>query len=81
MTTKLKCEHLHCKRRALERFGLALNHKDLAIMARMIQDHKGDFIKRRSCRITLWKLNYKDMEMTAVYDKNRKSVVTVMKGA
>lgn len=79
MLTKLKSERLHCKKRAFERFGLSLNHKDLAIMAKMIQDLKGEFLRRRSCRVTLWKLNYKDTEMVCVYDKNRKNIITVFK--
>jgi len=79
MTTKLKCERLHCKRRALERFGLSLNHKDMAEMAKMIQSGKAEFIRKRTNRVTLWKITYRDNLMTVVYDNKRHSVVSVFK--
>jgi hypothetical protein len=78
--TKLSCERLHCKRRALERFGLRLNRKDLINMVTLIKRGEGKFLKRRSNRVTLWKINYKDNDMIAVYDKLRNNIITVMKG-
>lgn len=77
MTTKLKCERLHCKRRALERFNLSLNHKDMAEMAKLIQTQKAEFIRKRSNRITLWRMNYRGNEMTVVYDNKRHAVVSM----
>lgn len=77
MTTKLKCERLHCKQRAKERFGLSLNHKDFAIMAKLIQSNKAEFIRKRTNRITLWKLTYKDNGMTVVYDNKRHQIVSI----
>lgn len=79
MTTKLKCERLHCKRRAMERFNLALNHKDMAEMVKLIQTQKAVFIRKRTNRITLWRLNYRDNEMMIVYDNKRHQIVSVFR--
>ena len=77
--TKAMINRKHAKKRLTERYGLELNHTDLREITRIIQESSGDFaIGRVSHSRTKHLINYKDMEILVVYDKNQKTIVTAL---
>jgi len=43
-----------------------------------IQQGDGEFIKKQSNRVSLWKMDIAGQEATVVYDKMRKTIVSVI---
>ena len=74
---KKKASTVHLKRRFYERYNLEITNQDIKEMVRKIQNQQAEFIERQSNRITIWKLQFRDKDYTIVYDKVRKSIVTV----
>ncbi len=72
---KARCQSIHAKRRANERFGINLNSEQLV---KEIQDQKLTFLTRQSNRVTLWRKKEDDLDIVVVYDSNTKEIVTVM---
>ena len=62
-------------RRAAERLGFLLDY-NRAIDD--IQNKNGQFVKKQSNRVTVWKLEQGGKEFYACYDKERKSIATVL---
>lgn len=75
---KTKSQRLHAKRRALERYGISLNRKRYREIVADIQAGRGEFIERRSHRISVWKVKIAGELVRVVYDKIRKTIVTVL---
>jgi hypothetical protein len=75
MASKAKAQKRHALHRSVERFGVAFDF-DEAI--RKIQAGKAQFVRRQSLRVTMWKVEMAGKEVIAVYDKQRKTIVTVM---
>ena len=75
--TKSKCQEMHAKKRAFQRFGMYLNTETLI---KEIQENKLQFIESQSNRVTVWrKIDKEDeLDIVIIYDKKRKQVVTVM---
>ena len=48
-------------------------------MIEQIQKGKAEFIKRSSLSRAIFRIKYEDKFMKVVYDKNNKTIVTVMK--
>jgi hypothetical protein len=67
----------HARNRALERFGLTLSNRDLKAIEQMIREGKSTFFRRTSWNRTVHEVIYNGMNLKAVYDKNRKCLVTV----
>lgn len=65
----------HAKRRAFERYGIVLNMNEAV---KQIQSGKGDFLERRSNRITVWLVQQQNKEIRVVYDKLRHVIVTCL---
>ena len=76
--SKAKSLILHAKRRASERYGLALSNDDLDKIVRLIQNHGAKFIRRQSGMITLWEVSFMEKKLQVVYDKQRSQVVTFL---
>lgn len=68
----------HAKKRAEERYGLTLNHKDRAEIVNMIQKNEAEFVGKQSNNRTLWRVSYQDQSLNVVYDKARNSMCTVL---
>ena len=75
---KTKCQRAHAKRRANQRYGLSLNRDKLNAMVRLIQEGKCTFIERQSNRVTVFSLLFEGLTFPVVYDKQRKTIVTVL---
>jgi len=73
--SKAKCQEIHAKRRALERFGIDLNTEELV---QEIQQQKLQFLEKQSNRVALFYKLLENIPIVLVYDKMRKQIVTVM---
>lgn len=77
--SKYSSQKAHARRRWMERVGDRLNKADYRRIANQIRFNKNvTFFKRQSNNITLWKIDIKHNNFIAVYDKKRKSVITIM---
>lgn len=76
--TKTESERIHTKRRALERFGITLTTLDIKRIVKNIQDSKYEFLCRDSHRVSKWKVDLNGQTVCAVYDRDRKNLITVM---
>ncbi len=73
--SKAKALKIHTTRRVHQRYGLNVNVHDLA---RLIQERRGTFVKRRSHRVTIWDVEYKGEILRVVYDKKRGLPITAL---
>ena len=65
----------HTKKRAAERFGMAVNIDELS---KLIQENRGIFVERQSLRVTVWDVEYNGTVLRVVYDKKRGMPVTIL---
>jgi hypothetical protein len=77
--TKAQSERIHTKRRAAQRFGLRLTREDLNGLVAQIQRNSpsATFLERQSVSKSLWEVDLRGQRAVAVYDKKRKTIVTV----
>lgn len=76
--SKISNERYHAKKRAKERFDLSLNRHDLNRIILMIQSGDATFFDRQSNNRTRWIINLDGNEALAVYDKQRKQIITFL---
>lgn len=77
---KSKCEILHAKKRAEQRFDKHFNKKEMLEISRIcIGANSSKFISRISNRLTLRSIVFREEFFPVVYDKERKRVVTFLK--
>ena len=75
--SKRKAQRRHAKRRARERLGIRL-HDDLLIkMVRRIQAGEMEFHSRQSNRVSRYMDRIDGEHVLVVYDRHRKTIVTV----
>lgn len=68
----------HTKRRAKERYGLHLKEEDIKNIVNLIQKQKAEYILTESLRVTWWIVHYLGKELKVLYDKKRKTLITVL---
>jgi hypothetical protein len=73
-----KAVRIHAKRRLGERFGVSANRNVIQGVVRQIQSGTAVFACRQSVRKTCWKVLVDGKPMIAVYDKERKTVLTFL---
>ena len=75
--SKSKCQEIHAKKRAYQRFGIDL---DTELLVKDIQYNKLQFIEKQSNRVTVWRKIDKEeqLDIVVLYDKLRKQIITVM---
>jgi hypothetical protein len=76
--TKAKNQKRHAKRRAFERYALDLHQDAQASIVRAIQGGEARFLRRQSWRVTLWEVEHDGQRLPVVYDRKRKTIVTVL---
>lgn len=76
--SKTQAQRAHSKRRAHQRFGLAINRKHLRQLCDDIQAGRATLVERQSLRVSLWLVKLNDVPMVAAYDRNRKTIATLM---
>lgn len=75
---KAKSQKKHAKRRFYERFGLLIEENDLNHIRNKIQEGDGELVEKQSNRVSKWRVPFKDSIFTVIYDKMRKTIVTVL---
>ncbi len=73
-----KSRNQHSKERALERYGLKLNHSDIQKAIAKISGKKAVFIRRRSWRVGEWVVEVRGESLRVLYDKNHHCLATVL---
>jgi esterase/lipase len=76
--SKRVCQRKHFKRRINERFGIEINRKDQEEIVEKIKKKEAEIIYKQSNRVVHYLMEYKGNKMVMVYDKNRKSLITVL---
>tara|TARA_Y100000034_G_scaffold91156_1_gene109940 strand:+ start:1008 stop:1268 length:261 start_codon:yes stop_codon:yes gene_type:complete len=77
--SKTKAQRIHAKKRFVERYGLDFTRHVRREFCRRIQkQEKARFIERQSTRVSVWDVEYEEKIYRVVYDKIRKSIVTVL---
>lgn len=77
--SKSKCNELHARRRAAERFGLNISQRQYEEMNRICS--RGDyvcFLERQSNTRSKAVIMYREEYIPVIYDRNRKQVITVL---
>ncbi|MBI2048059.1 MAG: hypothetical protein HYT27_02875 [Parcubacteria group bacterium] len=82
---KKKGQIRHAQKRARERHGLHLDENDLVTLANRIRKQnlpqhkeKAVFVKRKTNRISMWFVWHKNQWLPVAYDKERKSIATIL---
>lgn len=73
--SKAKAQRKHARKRSYQRLGFVFDEKQ-AIAD--IKSQKAEFIEKQSNRVSVWKMEQDGTEFYAIYDKSRKTIVTVM---
>ena len=69
----------HVIRRFAERFNVLITPDDIsAIIKNQIQNQQAKFVFKQSLRTTVWEIIFQGRFFLVVYDKIRKSLVTVL---
>jgi len=76
--SKRKNQTVHFKRRFLERYGVDPNHADRLQMIAQIQKGHSRLISAQSLRVSIHAIWFNGKRYPVVYDKIRKSLVTVL---
>lgn len=78
LASKQNNQGFHALKRARERYGLQLTHKDLRNIVRKIQAGKSTCIQKRSLRETTHALSYQGTPIVVGYDKVRQTICTFL---
>jgi hypothetical protein len=68
----------HTKDRSSLRYEVVLTNADLKILVQKIKAGKGEFVEKQTNRVTKWKIIYKDLLWSLVYDKERHTIITCL---
>lgn len=73
---KSKSQKTHALNRAKQRVGWGTSQQEIDDCIRQIISGEAKFYERQSNRVTKWWVTIDGKEVIAVYDKNRKTIVT-----
>lgn len=76
--TKEDCQVRHAKLRALERYDIRLTDHEYKNLCHMIQIGSSKIIEKQSNRATVHLIEWNNIKMKVVYDKERKTIVTFL---
>jgi len=77
--SKTEDQTRHVIRRFAERFNILITPDDIsAIIKNQIQNQTAKFVFKQSLRTTVWEILFQGRFFLVVYDKIRKSLVTVL---
>lgn len=79
-------DETHCLMRLKERFGIELSHDEYRRLvnclkspgARTYDDVKYSYVSKSSNTRSIYRMNYKEIEFYAVYNRSSKSIITVL---
>lgn len=75
---KKRALRIHAKRRALDRYGVALNRFQLKDLVDCIKEGNGRYIKHHSKRVSEWELKYEGKTFRVLYDTSRHEIITFL---
>lgn len=75
---KKLAQRKHAKRRALERYDLALNRDDLRAWVKQIQEGQARKLEQQSLRVGKYVITHQGQEVVVIYDRHRKTIVTCL---
>ncbi|TRZ50073.1 MAG: hypothetical protein D4S01_07380 [Dehalococcoidia bacterium] len=75
---KARAHFKHTARRIQERFGVFMGPVLYSQLIKEIQTGVAQFIEKRSNRLSLFRTMYENQSLVLVYDKLRKTIVTVL---
>ena len=78
--SKRKDQQRHARNRAMERLGLNIGANSQDEIVRMIQQGECTFVRKDSNRVSVFDVEFKQETLRVVYDKQRKSLATIMTG-
>jgi hypothetical protein len=76
--SKAEKQRRHARRRAFERYALDLHQDAQASIVRAIEGGEARFISRQSQRVSVWEVKHEGRRLPVVYDRKRKTIVTVL---
>ena len=74
---KKKKFRTHTKVRLQERYNVNFNHEDSKILKGLIRAGKSEIVKVYSNARKVHKVNYKEMDILVLYNKNLQEIATV----
>ncbi|MDO8640845.1 MAG: hypothetical protein Q7R33_04825 [Nitrosarchaeum sp.] len=77
-TSKLYAQHVHFQRRMIERQGTFLDPQSVIAIIRKIQSGESLHLRTQSNRVTIKGVKHNEKWFVVVYDKLRKSLVTIL---
>lgn len=75
---KIHAQRIHSKDRAMERYGIELNRHDLRNIADIVKNKRAFWIADKTNRISIYKVEYKTVEMWIAYDNNSLQVASFL---
>jgi len=75
---KTKDMKRHFRVRCLQRLGENVSETEMLEIVDLIQKQEGTFVETQSHRISVWDVLFRSKTIRVIYDKTRKSVVTVL---
>jgi hypothetical protein len=73
---KADTQRKHAMRRFTERFSKELRDCEYDLIIKHIQTNQAKFIEKQSNRLSVFKVRVENINAFAVYDKQRKTIVT-----
>jgi hypothetical protein len=76
--SKARAQIAHARQRLFERYGIEASDAEIKGLVSEIQAGRGQCIERQSLRVTVWELLFHERRIRVVYDKERKTIATVL---
>lgn len=76
--SKKKCQQDHFSKRCIDRIGYQLTQTTVEKIIQDIQEGKLEFVEKQSNRISKFKYEVLDKSFILVYDRQRKTLVTIL---
>jgi len=76
--TVRQCQTIHAKRRAIERYGLKLNKRNIMDIVKKIINNQAIFVEKQSCSRSIFMVEFSGHQLKVVYDKTRKSLRSIL---
>lgn len=78
MRRKKRDQQRHTQQRALARTGLNISARQQDAIVQQIQRGECTLVRKQSNRVTVFDVEYEEMTLRVVYDRQRKSLATIM---
>jgi hypothetical protein len=76
--TKTDCQRLHAKRRFAQRTHVRFGPRVEQLIINQIRQGLAVLVKKQSLRVRVYDVEHEGEKLRVVYDRNRKTIVTVL---